>query len=287
MRPFRLLLPDPAREIPLVLDSPHSGTDFPDKFETLASAAELRTAWDAHVDDLWTDAVTHGASLLTADFPRTVIDANRAPDDIDPALLSDRWPDTWGTLNPTRYSARGMGLVRRDILPGRPMYAAPLPPKQVRDWLTKYHSRYHAALAERLEWLQGRFGQVWHIDCHSMKSRANAMNIDAGRKRGDIVIGDVDGSSTEPGFSDCLAAAFESAGYSVAINDPYSGGYIVQRYGQPDQGVHSVQIEINRALYLDENTTEKSTNYAAFKADLSRIASATADYVRSRLEALA
>jgi N-formylglutamate amidohydrolase len=278
--PVLIRLPDPDLTLPLVFDSPHSGTHFPDDFTSLATAAELRTAWDAHVDDLWAGATTFGASLIAAGFPRALIDANRAPDDLDPALLNAPWPDAWGALSPTRYSQRGMGLIRRDILPGRPMHAGRLSPATVRDWITRYHAPYHAALSARIDTLHAQFGAVWHIDCHSMKSRANAMNIDHGAARPDIVLGDLDGQSASAGFSDLVARAFTDRGYSVARNAPYKGGYIVQRHGRPGAQRHSLQIEINRALYLDEARAEKSPAYAAFRQDLTDISQQLADYVR-------
>lgn len=268
--------------LPLVFDSPHSGTDFPDGFMTTATGPDLRTAWDAHVEDLWSGAVEAGATLLAATFPRVVIDANRAATDIDTALLDRPWPDDWGPLNPTRYSHRGMGLLRRDILPGRSMHARPLDPALVKTWIDTLYAPYHATLDSIIETFRVKYGNVWHIDCHSMKSAGNAMNIDAGRSRPDVVLGDLDGTSADPDFTQHVKSAFASAGLNVALNDPYKGGYIVQRHGRPAQGSHSLQIEINRALYLDESTAEKSSNYSALKTTLSDIAVSITAFVRSR-----
>lgn len=276
--------PQGVTALPLVFDSPHSGTGFPDGFSTPATDAELKTAWDAHVDDLWSGAVSQGATLLAATFPRVVVDANRSADDIDPDLLGRPWPPEWGKLNPTKYSARGMGLLRRDILPRRPMHAGPLDPATVRNWIDTLHAPYHDALAGLVRNFRASHGKVWHIDCHSMKSAGNAMNIDAGKHRPDIVLGDLDGTSAAPAFTHHVKAAFQAAGFTVAVNDPYKGGYIVQRYGRPADGVHSLQIEINRALYLNESTAEKSPAYSDFKSALSDIASSIAAFVRTRLE---
>ena len=281
--PVSVRFPDPDAAIPLVFDSPHSGMRFPDGFQTPATPAQLRTAWDAHVEDLWAGAVDFGASLIAAEFPRVLIDPNRAPDDIDPALLAAPWPEAWGELAPTGYSQRGMGLIRRDILPGHPLHAAPLPPARIRQWIETCHTPYHDALSGRLETLHTAFRAVWHIDCHSMKSRGNAMNIDEGDVRADIVLGDLDGSSASAEFSEQVAHAFTRRGYTVARNSPYKGGYIVQRYGRPARHRHSLQIEINRALYLDEHTAEKSVSYLSFKQSLTDIAGDLAAYVRSQV----
>jgi len=276
--------PDGIAALPLVFDSPHSGTVFPDGFSTPAATSDLKTAWDAHVEDLWSAAVDDGATLIAATFPRVVVDANRAPDDIDPALLDGPWPPQWGTLNPTRYSARGMGLLRRDILPGQPMHHGLLDPLTVKSWIDTLHAPYHAALDSITKAFRLTLGNVWHINCHSMKSAGNAMNIDVGKPRPDIVLGDLDGTSAAPDFTQYVKSAFVAAGFTVSVNNPYKGGYLVQRHGRPEQGIHSLQIEINRALYLDESTAEKSPDYPAFKSALSAIGSSIAAFVRSNME---
>lgn len=280
----RLSLPDEALTIPLVLDSPHSGTALPPGFNTLATREQQLTAWDAFIPDLWRGAVTAGASLVEADFARIVIDPNRAVTDIDPQLIDGTWPAAWGELAPTRYSARGMGLIRRLILPGQPMYAAPLSPQEVRQRIDALYTPYHNALTGRLDALHARFGAVWHIDCHSMKSQANAMNIDLGQARPDMVLGDLDGTSAAPEFSDLVDAELRACGYKVARNQPYKGGDIIRRHGDPARARHSVQIEINRSLYMDEARFEPSTGYEDLKRNLTRVSKAIAADLRGRIE---
>lgn len=277
-------VPSPESELPLLFDSPHSGHVFPADFDTLATPAELATAWDAYVEELWSGVVPVGGSLLAAHFPRVVIDPNRAESDIDPALLAGDWPTEWGQLQPTAYSERGMGLMRRHILPGRPMYAAPLSVEQVQWRLASLYRPYHEALAGRLEALQTRFGTVWHIDCHSMKSSGNAMNIDNGKARPDFVLGDLDGRSCAKAFTDIVATELLKRGYTVSRNDPYKGGYIVQRYHNPAAGRHCLQIEINRRLYLDETNQTKTTGFAQLQADLGALSAILADYIRATVD---
>ncbi|SDM01385.1 N-formylglutamate amidohydrolase [Maricaulis salignorans] len=281
---FRLCLPEEAATLPLVLDSPHSGTALPPGFQTLATREQQLTAWDAFIPDLWRGAVAAGASLIEADFARIVIDPNRAVDDIDPDMVDGAWPLAWGKLAPTRYSARGMGLIRKLILPGLPMYAGPLTPQEIHQRIDTLYTPYHCALADRLDALHARFGAVWHIDCHSMKSRANAMNIDLGQARPDIVLGDLDGSSAAAEFTDLVECELRACGYSVARNQPYKGGDIVRRHGDPARDRHSLQIEINRALYLDETRFEPSPGFDQLQRDLTRLAQAIATDLRARIQ---
>ncbi|WP_417482508.1 N-formylglutamate amidohydrolase [Maricaulis sp.] len=281
---FRLSLPEEAATIPLVLDSPHSGTALPPGFETLATREQQLTAWDAFIPDLWSGAVAAGASLVEANFARIVIDPNRAVDDIDPDMVDGAWPAPWGKLAPTRYSARGMGLIRKLILPGLPMYAGPLTPQEIHQRIDTLYTPYHCALADRLDALHARFGAVWHIDCHSMKSQANAMNIDLGQARPDMVLGDLDGSSAAPEFTDLVERELRACGYSVARNQPYKGGDIVRRHGDPARGRHSLQIEINRALYLDQARFEPSPGFDKLQRNLTRVAQAIATDLRARIQ---
>jgi len=277
---YQFLKPKTDGILPLVFDSPHSGTEFPDDFKTDNSQQDLKTAWDAFIEDLWLPSVDQGASLLAANFPRVYIDPNRAPDDIDPEILAAQWPGA----KPTAFSDRGMGLIRRFILPGKPLYTAPLSVAEVQNRLDHYYTPYHNALKNNLDQLYQQFGAVWHIDCHSMKSKGNAMNIDNGLPRPDVILGDLDGTSAEVGFTRVVEKAFQGLGYSVVRNDPYKGGYVVKEYGHPTDNRHSIQIELNRRLYMDEAHFLPHENYDQFKKHLAIVSLAIADYVRARLK---
>jgi len=256
---------------PVVVDSPHSGFLFPEDFHPSASLDALRTTWDAHVDALWAGAPDVGATLVAATFPRCYVDVNRAETDIDATLLADPWPTA---IVPTDYSRRGMGLIRRLALPGVPMYEAPLPVREVESRIARWYRPYRSALAAAIAAARGEHETVWHLDCHSMKSRGNAMNLDAGSSRPDVVVSDRHGATADPTLTARIAAWFTSRGYQAQINDPYQGGDLVRTFGDPARGVHSVQIEVNRARYMDETTCEPHAGFTALQEDLTALVSA-------------
>jgi len=257
-----------GRRAPIVVDSPHSGFFFPEDFQPRASIDALRTTWDAHVDALWADGVRAGATLLSATFPRCYIDVNRAEDDLDPALFTGRWD---GPLAPTDYSRRGMGLIRRDALPGVPMYEAPLGVEAVRQRITRWYRPYRAALAEAIDAVRREHPRVWHLNVHSMKSRGNAMNVDIGAARPEIVVSDGEGATADPKITAQIAAWFAARGYATQVNSPYQGGDLVRTFGRPAGGVHSVQIEVNRACYMDEVSCEPHAGFDRVRDDLSSL----------------
>ena len=193
--------------------------------------------------------VDHGATLIAADFPRAFIDVNRSPDDIDPKMLDAPWP---GDPNPSVRSERGIGLIRRLVGPGQPIYDRPLLVAEVRARLDEHYHPYHEHLDRTLAALRRRFGRVYHVNCHSMKSVGNATTPDGPTRRVDVVIGDLHGTSCRPDFSRLVVDAFAGRGYSVAVNKPYAGAHILERHGNPAAATHSLQIELNRALYMDE-----------------------------------
>lgn len=275
-----------AAHTPLVLDSPHSWRDWPaDAVVHQAGQAALLSTWDAWVDELWLKALDGSAPLLAARFHRAYIDVNRARDDIDPAQLAAAWPTP---LRPTDKSRRGFGLIRQLALPGVPMYAAPLAVADVQGRIRRCYDPYHERLAGLLRDAQSRFGWAVHVDCHSMKSVGNAMNEDAGRPRPDVVLSDLDGRSAHPLLMQWMAGALKAQGLSVQINDPYRGAELLRRHGVPHEGRYSVQIEINRALYMDEARVERHAGFdrlarqlAGFVQQLhARLASAAAAPLR-------
>lgn len=246
---YRLRLPSPVAAAPVVFDSPHSGMEWPSDFAPTAPREAILTTWDAYVDELWGGAPDHGATLLAARFPRAYVDANRSVDDIDPALLAEPWPLPFATSD---YSRRAMGLIRRLALPGVPMYDRPLSVAEVKQRIATCYVPYRVALQEQLDGLHAVVGSVWHINCHSMKSRGNGMNLDDGALRPDIVVSDRLGRTASRDFTQWTADWFLARGFSVQINDPYRGGDLVVTHGDPAHRRQSIQIEINRALYLDE-----------------------------------
>ncbi len=277
--PFTLLTPTSDSRIPLVFDSPHSGNHFPSDFVSPVEKTQLMTGWDAFIEDLWSNVVSQGGYLLHAHFSRMYIDPNRAPDDIDPSVVAT----PWAKCKPTKYSQRGMGLIRQFALPGVAMYPQPLSIAQVQSRLNNWYFPYHDQLNNTLNELHDSFGGVWHVDCHSMKSVGNQMNIDAGAPRPDIILGDNDGSTASDEFVSVVHDTFVSLGYSVVRNEPYKGGFVVNNYADVASNRHSMQIEINRSLYMNEAAFERSDNFDKFKADLATVSQAIANYVASKV----
>jgi len=266
--------------IPLVLDSPHSGEDYPDDFDHAPPRVEVRRAEDTHVARLYRSAPRHGATLIEATFPRSYIDPNRSLADVDPDLLADAWGEP---LAPSRKTAQGIGLVWRIARNGVPMYSRKLASSEVRARIERCWKPYHDALGAELDARHRAFGAVWHIDCHSMPAMGDANADDPGRARADFVLGDRDGTTCDPAFTQTVARALKTLGYDVAINDPYKGVEIVRKHGRPGERRHSLQIEVNRRLYMDELTLVPNDGYAALERDLESLLSEVASFVRDSL----
>ena len=260
-----VLEPSRAEALPLLFDSPHSGRHYPAEWMTPLSRVELRRGEDAYVDQLIEKAPDEGITLLAAHFPRCYIDVNREVDDIDPALLAEPWPGP-SPLRPTEKSRKGLGLIRRYVVPGKIIVEKPLSAAEVSQRIENVYLPYHRVLAEQIEALRSRFGFVWHVDWHSMKSQGNAMTPDGeGARRPDMVVGDRDGTSAEPHFVELVVGHLRGLGYTVSVNDPYKGALIVRKYGNPSRKCSTIQIEINRALYLDESTVELTSGFGKLK----------------------
>ena len=274
--PFTILRPPGAPA--LLFDSPHSGRLYPADFAVKCSPVELRRGEDAYVDELIAGGVRFGACALFAAYPRTYIDVNRAETDIDAELLSQPWP---GPLEPTEKTRRGLGLIRRYVEPGVEINARRLAPAEVVARIECVYRPYHAALAALVEEIRAARGAVWHINWHSMKSVGNAMTPDGpGVRRPDFVVSDRDGTSADPALTRLVADTLAGMGYRVAVNDPYKGGTIVQRFGDPGRGVYSIQVEISRALYLEERTVTKTAGFSVLERDLLALAGVLAEAAR-------
>ncbi|MEX3977394.1 N-formylglutamate amidohydrolase [Paraburkholderia sp. EG287A] len=271
-----------AEPLPIVFDSPHSGITLPDDFGTVVPREAILSSWDAFVDELWAGIPARGGVLIGARFPRAYIDPNRAMTDIDAELLAEPWPER---LAPEPYTRRGMGLIRRYALPGMALYDRKLSVDEVRHRIDAYYRPYRAALAQAAEAAYAQHGALWHVDCHSMKSRGNEMNVDSGEARPDFVISDRRGTTSDPAFTQWVADHFAAAGYRVQINEPYQGGDLLRAVSDPARNRHSIQIELNRALYMDEAAFSKHAGFDTLKRDLDAFADALADWVRARLNA--
>jgi len=269
-------------QVPVILDSPHSGTCYPTDFRFSCPPAALREAEDLFVDDLIADAPACGATVLHALFPRSYIDTNRALDDIDPALLDSPWPEP---LNPSDKSRYGLGLIRSLCGPGLPIYGGPLTVGDVARRIERYYLPYHLHLGVLIETLAERFGTVWHLNCHSMPSMVRVGN---GKSRlPDFVLGDRHGTSCESQFVSFVRRRLQARGYWVTINDPFAGAEILRRFASPWQGRHSLQLEINRALYMDEHRLVPHEGYTRLRRDLTALIGDICTYASGNPAALA
>lgn len=277
--PYTLISPVKNQALPLVFDSPHSGDVFPADFVSKVNKQDFKTGWDAFVGELWQGVINHNAYLLLANVSRMYVDLNRAPNDIDPVLLDK----AWDYCQPTKYSDRGMGLIRRMALPDVPIYESALSQAQIQSRLDQYYYPYHNVLMQTLDALHQTHGAVWHIDCHSMKSRGNGMNIDSGLLRPDIILGDNDGTSASTDFVKVVEDSFIELGYKVVRNTPYKGGYLVTHYADVVNNRHSMQIEVNRNLYMNEGNFTRNSNFTNFQGDLDWVSAKIAEYVSSQV----
>jgi N-formylglutamate deformylase len=265
---------------PLVLDSPHSGTTYPEDFGSAVPREALRNAEDSYVDELYAGAPRYGALLIAARFPRSYIDPNRSILDIDTALLDAPWP---GPAIASRKTQLGIGLIWRLLDTGAPIYARKLSVAEVMRRITAYHQPYQKAVKDALDATHAHFGAVWHINCHSMPALSSAISEEGpGRPRADFVLGDRDGTTCAPEFTAFVAGWLRAGGYDVKVNDPYKGVELVRAFSDPKAGRHSLQIEVNRRLYMDERTRERTPGFARLQADLDALVAAVASYAIER-----
>jgi len=273
-----------AASVPVVFDSPHSGDQYPADFDFSCPLKLLRQAEDAHVDALFAGAPMSGATLVSALFPRSYIDVNRAVEDIDLQLLDGNWP---GPIAASDRARVGMGLVRRVCKPGLAVYNRRLSVEEIKRRIDVYYRPYHQAVGDAIDEASARFGAVWHINCHSMPSSRGPRGPVRGWERADFVLGDRDGTTCGIGFRSMIQGTLERLGYDVRINDPYKGVELVRRFGMPGIGRHSLQIEVNRRLYMNEETLERTAGFAELKRNIDSLVQAIAAYAGDPLTAAA
>ncbi len=278
---FRIDGPADPR-VPLLLDSPHSGHAFPTDFGAAVSEFELRDGEDCFVDELYLPATERGVALLSALAPRTYIDLNRHAGDVDLALVEGgRWPDGF---RPSGKARIGKALVWRTLDGGQPIYDRLLPVDEVRCRIDRVHRPYHAALQQRIQATHARFGASWHIDCHSMNAVSGAQGEGgAGVRRADFVLGDRDGTSCEPAFTEFVRGVLAAMGYEVRVNDPFKGVELIRAYSNPAERRMSLQVEINKRLYMDEATREKNAGFAPLQKNLASLIDAVLDHAAQRV----
>ncbi|HLR78377.1 MAG TPA: N-formylglutamate amidohydrolase [Burkholderiaceae bacterium] len=267
--------------LPLIADSPHSGTTYPADFDVCIPMGILRTAEDTYVDELWSAIPDVGGTLLSANFPRTYIDANRDVTDIDPGLLAEPWPDT---LMPTEKSTlMGHGLLWKNVR-DTPIYDRKLWVGEVLNRIGTYYQPYHHTLREQLDAAHAEFGCVWHLNLHSMPSDTfELLGVAPSERLADFVLGDLDGTSCDPTLTGIVEDFLTEAGYTVARNLPFKGATLVEQHGKPAARRNSLQIEINRKLYMNESSFEKNADFDRLKASLDDLCLHIAQFIREML----
>lgn len=254
---------------PIVFNSPHSGSAYPKSFLAASrlDALTLRRSEDAFVDELFLGVVDRGVPLMRAHFPRAFLDLNREPYELDPRMFSGRLPPFVNTRS--LRVAGGLGTIARVVADAEEIYASPIRVDEALARIDLYHKPYHTALAGLLKGLRQRYGYVILVDCHSMPS---LVRQGGERTKADFVIGDRYGTSCASELTDRLETLLIQFGYSVLRNKPYAGGYITEQYGTPAIGWHAIQIEINRALYLDETVCTKTKGFQQLNQHLMLLA---------------
>jgi N-formylglutamate amidohydrolase len=256
---------------PVVFASPHSGAEYPAEFVRASrlGPTELRRSEDAFVDELFAAAPRLGAPLVRALFPRAYVDPNREAWELDPAMFAGPLPDYVNTAS-LRVRA-GLGTIARFVATGAEIYREKLDFGEARRRIELMYAPYHRALAATLDQIVARFGRCLLIDCHSMPSIGGPMERDAGRRRVDFVLGDCHGSSAAPIVMDTIEIHLREAGFVVARNDPYAGGFTTRHYGRPAERRHAFQIEINRALYMDEQSITRRADFPRMVAAMTAL----------------
>ena len=262
------VLPPEGHTRPLVVASPHSGRDYPAAFvaESRLDPLSLRRSEDSFVDELFAAAPDLGAPLLRAHFPRAYVDVNREPFELDPRMFADPLPAYANTRSPR--VAAGLGTIARVVANGADIYGAKLSFAEALWRIRTYYWPYHNALRALIADTQARFGGCILIDGHSMPSVGGPTDRDPGNRRVDFVLGDCHGTACAGAITDAVARELSARGYHVRRNSPYAGGFVTRHYGRPEQGVHALQIEINRALYMDEQGMQRAPGLPHVAEDL-------------------
>jgi N-formylglutamate deformylase len=257
---FHVIEPE-QRLSSVVFASPHSGCDYPDWFvhHSMLDRHAIRSSEDAFVDRLFESAPDFGAPLLRACAPRAFVDLNRSPDELDPALVEGVRRHGH---NPR--VASGLGVIPRVVANGRVIHRGKISMDEAKTRIDHYWRPYHAALQDLLDQAHHRFGQAILIDCHSMPHEAMDGVARGADPRPEIVLGDRFGAAADGGIVERVEAAFTAAGLTVSRNAPFAGAYVTQAYGRPSRRQHAIQVEIDRALYMDEKRITPNANFEAF-----------------------
>lgn len=270
--PFAIVEPAVWRA-PVIFNSPHSGSVYPDAFLAASriDIGTLRRSEDSFIDDLIGHLSAHGFPVVTVNFPRSFVDVNREPYELDPRMFAGRLPSFANTRS--MRVAGGLGTIPRVVGDGQEIYRERLDVDEALNRIEMLYKPYHRALRRLITRVHGMFGTAILVDCHSMPSVGISRDEPP---RPDVVIGDRYGTSCASALRDCVEDTLSALGYSLGRNKPYAGGYITEHYGNPAGGLHAIQIELNRAIYMDERRRERGARFAAIADDFTKLADALA-----------
>jgi N-formylglutamate amidohydrolase len=270
--PFEIVEP-PAWRAPIIFNSPHSGSVYPDEFLTASriDLTALRRSEDSFMDELIAGLSDHGFPVVRVNFPRSYVDVNREPYELDPRMFSGRLPSFANTRS--MRVAGGLGTIPRVVGDGQEIYRERLSVGDALARIEALYKPYHRALRRLINKAHQAFGAVIVVDCHSMPSIGVSRDE---QRRPDVVIGDRYGTSCAPLLPDMVEETMSGLGYSVGRNKPYAGGFITEHYGNPASGLHTVQLELNRAIYMDERRRERGPRFQQVVADFAALAEALA-----------
>ena len=282
--PIEVMAPA-AQRLPVVFASPHSGSDYPMEFLAVSrlDPLTLRRSEDSYVDEIFAAGPELGAPLLRARFPRAYLDPNREPFELDPAMFEDELPPFVNTRSPR--VRVGLGTIARVVATGEDIYARKLDVAEAMARIDRLYRPYHRALRQLVNATRERYGGYLLLDCHSMPSGIAPPERVGRRGRADIVLGDCHGTSCHPQIMETAHRALTAKGYSVARNTPYAGGFTTAHYGKPGSGGHCLQIEISRALYMDERSFDRKPFMGRLMDDMRELAAALAAIEPARLAA--
>jgi N-formylglutamate amidohydrolase len=253
---------------PLLVDVSRSGREYPKEYRSPLPFTTVHDNVSMYVEDLWSGAPEAGATLLYCSFPNTWIDVNRNELDMDPAVVDGQWPLE---LKPTARTLEGLGLIKTKARYGEPFQERKLTVAEVEERLNVYYRPYHAELKRIADDLYARFGRLRQISCHCMSAVGAPTHPDAGKSRADFCVSDLRGKTASKAAMDLAVDTLRNYGYTVSVNEPYIGNELIRRIGDPSRGIDSIQVEINKKLFMDTKTFRPTENLAKVKADLDRL----------------
>lgn len=276
---YSLALPE-VQTTSVVFASPHSGRHYSQAFmrQSILDDRTIRSSEDAYMDELIAAAPSFGAPLLSAIWPRAYLDLNRSPDEFDPSVIKDI-----RTVSHNPRISSGLGVIPRVVSNGRAIYSGKLSLTEAQERINDCWKPYHARLETLMQVTRTQFGKAILIDCHSMPHEAVDAVVQPGKPRPDVVLGDRFGASASGALVEQIESIFLEAGLRVSRNAPFAGAYITQHYGRPSRGMHAVQIEVDRSLYLNEGAVTPNANFDAFRNVLSNIVGQIAEIGAHRL----